>query len=140
MDPKALAEVLRIRTQIPEPASPDTESSSNQAKSSSAPYKLYYVHYIDYNKRLDEWVTIDRMRVDKIQPPSSSSNAASSSASVLANLQPNSANLSSHQQNSVSKNNIAKLNNSTHNHSSSSVGSIFLNLHLVCENNMHIFQ
>jgi len=31
------------------------------------------VHYIDYNKRLDEWVTIDRMKVDKVIPPSTSS-------------------------------------------------------------------
>ena len=30
---------------------------------------MYYVHYIDYNKRLDEWVTVERMRLDKIQPP-----------------------------------------------------------------------
>ncbi|XP_065661680.1 histone acetyltransferase KAT5 isoform X4 [Hydra vulgaris] len=29
----------------------------------------FYVHYIDYNKRLDEWVNIDRLDLTKIQPP-----------------------------------------------------------------------
>jgi histone acetyltransferase HTATIP len=41
--------------------------------------KLFYVHYIDYNKRLDEWVTIERMKIDKVQPPASSSSSASQS-------------------------------------------------------------
>lgn len=51
------------------------------------PVKLYYVHYIDYNKRLDEWVTIDRMRLDKIQAPvSSSSSSGASSAAALASF------------------------------------------------------
>ncbi|KAG8563638.1 hypothetical protein GDO81_016160 [Engystomops pustulosus] len=31
--------------------------------------KLYYVHYIDFNKRLDEWVTYDRLDLKKIQFP-----------------------------------------------------------------------
>ncbi|KAJ8266416.1 hypothetical protein GJAV_G00130180 [Gymnothorax javanicus] len=31
--------------------------------------KLYYVHYIDFNKRLDEWVTPDRLDVKKLQLP-----------------------------------------------------------------------
>ncbi len=44
-------------------------------------HKLYYVHYIDYNKRLDEWVTIERMKIEKVQPPASSSSAASQSNS-----------------------------------------------------------
>ncbi|PIK35414.1 putative histone acetyltransferase KAT5 isoform X2 [Apostichopus japonicus] len=30
----------------------------------------FYVHFIDYNKRLDEWVTIDRLDLTKLQPPS----------------------------------------------------------------------
>ena len=30
----------------------------------------YYVHYVDYNKRLDEWVTEDRLDVRRIEPPS----------------------------------------------------------------------
>ncbi|XP_065184499.1 histone acetyltransferase KAT5-like [Sycon ciliatum] len=29
----------------------------------------FYVHYIDYNKRLDEWVARDRLNLCKIQPP-----------------------------------------------------------------------
>ncbi|XP_066514761.1 histone acetyltransferase KAT5-like [Hoplias malabaricus] len=31
--------------------------------------KLFYVHYIDFNKRLDEWVTPDRLDVKKLQFP-----------------------------------------------------------------------
>ncbi|KAJ3589031.1 hypothetical protein NHX12_009879 [Muraenolepis orangiensis] len=31
--------------------------------------KLYYVHYIDFNKRLDEWVSPDRLDVKKLQLP-----------------------------------------------------------------------
>ncbi|XP_041657408.1 histone acetyltransferase KAT5 isoform X2 [Cheilinus undulatus] len=31
--------------------------------------KLYYVHYIDFNKRLDEWVTGDRLDLKKLQFP-----------------------------------------------------------------------
>uniref|UniRef100_A0A3B3WWM3 Histone acetyltransferase KAT5 n=1 Tax=Poecilia mexicana TaxID=48701 RepID=A0A3B3WWM3_9TELE len=31
--------------------------------------KLYYVHYIDFNKRLDEWVTTDRLDMKKLQFP-----------------------------------------------------------------------
>ncbi|XP_034034462.1 histone acetyltransferase KAT5-like [Thalassophryne amazonica] len=31
--------------------------------------KLYYVHYIDFNKRLDEWVTADRLDIKKLQFP-----------------------------------------------------------------------
>ncbi|XP_067348193.1 histone acetyltransferase KAT5 isoform X3 [Channa argus] len=31
--------------------------------------KLYYVHYIDFNKRLDEWVTVDRLDMKKLQFP-----------------------------------------------------------------------
>jgi len=30
---------------------------------------MYYVHYVDYNKRLDEWVTEDRLDTRKIEPP-----------------------------------------------------------------------
>ncbi|CAI5643795.1 unnamed protein product [Oreochromis niloticus] len=31
--------------------------------------KLYYVHYIDFNKRLDEWVTTERLDMKKLQFP-----------------------------------------------------------------------
>jgi len=54
-----LAEVLRIRMLEGDPYGPE---------STLLPKKLFYVHYIDYNKRLDEWVTIERMKLDKIQP------------------------------------------------------------------------
>ena len=30
----------------------------------------YYVHFVDYNKRLDEWVTEDRLDTRRIEPPS----------------------------------------------------------------------
>merc|ERR1719431_2384783 len=30
---------------------------------------MYYVHYVDYNKRLDEWVPEDRLDTRKIEPP-----------------------------------------------------------------------
>ncbi|XP_023234473.1 histone acetyltransferase KAT5-like [Centruroides sculpturatus] len=46
---EALAEVLSIKT------TKDGE--------------LYYIHYIDFNKRLDEWVTKDRLDLKKIQLP-----------------------------------------------------------------------
>jgi hypothetical protein len=38
--------------------------------------KRYYVHYVDWNKRLDEWVDIDRIDFDKIQPPKKVRNAS----------------------------------------------------------------
>ena len=33
--------------------------------------RQYYVHFVDYNKRLDEWVTEDRFDTRRIEPPSS---------------------------------------------------------------------
>ena len=30
---------------------------------------LYYVHYVDYNKRLDEWVSEERLDTRKVEPP-----------------------------------------------------------------------
>ena len=30
---------------------------------------MYYVHYVDDNKRLDEWVSEDRLDTRKIEPP-----------------------------------------------------------------------
>ena len=29
----------------------------------------YYVHFVDYNKRLDEWVNEDRLDTRKVEPP-----------------------------------------------------------------------
>lgn len=31
----------------------------------------YYVHYIDYNKRLDEWITVDQVDLTRIEAPKS---------------------------------------------------------------------
>ncbi|XP_053206407.1 histone acetyltransferase KAT5-like [Panonychus citri] len=38
-------------------------------KSGEIGENLYYVHFIDFNKRLDEWVTKDRMNLEKIHLP-----------------------------------------------------------------------
>ena len=46
-----MAEILSIRT---------TDGGVSQ----------YYVHFVDYNKRLDEWVTEDRLDTRRIEPPS----------------------------------------------------------------------
>lgn len=43
----------------------------------------YYVHYVDYNKRLDEWVTEDRLDTRKIEPPTGKEDK--SHANTLAN-------------------------------------------------------
>jgi len=52
----------------------------------------FYVHYIDYNKRLDEWVTLDRLNLEKIQPPKADekkkSNVTSSSQPTQSKLHP----------------------------------------------------
>ena len=45
---------------------------SKEVKSSTKgepPTKRFYVHYVEWNKRLDEWVDADRIDFDKIQPP-----------------------------------------------------------------------
>ena len=34
--------------------------------------RQYYIHFVDYNKRLDEWVSEDRLDTRRIEPPSSS--------------------------------------------------------------------
>ena len=38
------------------------QSSFSSSSSSSSNEKEFYVHYVNYNRRLDEWVTIDRLR------------------------------------------------------------------------------
>ncbi len=37
----------------------------------------FYIHYVNYNRRLDEWVKIDRMNIKELAPPSSSSSSSS---------------------------------------------------------------
>ena len=56
----ALAEILKITYD-------ENEKKTN-----------YYVHYIDYNKRLDEWVSTDRMRFDKVETKAQISSQTSS--------------------------------------------------------------
>lgn len=79
-----MAEVLKIKLVEPNQLSlfkqPLAQIEQALHEPNQPPVKLYYVHYIDYNKRLDEWVTIDRMRLDKIQAPVSSSSSGGSSA------------------------------------------------------------
>ncbi|UJR34073.1 hypothetical protein I4U23_021483 [Adineta vaga] len=38
----------------------------------------FYIHYINFNRRLDEWVTVDKMNLKELAPPSSSSSSSSS--------------------------------------------------------------
>jgi hypothetical protein len=80
---KALAEVLRIKV-IEPPQLPVNPLVSSKLNDPVKLIKHYYVHYIDYNKRLDEWVTIDRMNVEKIQAPNTSSSAANNAANAAA--------------------------------------------------------
>lgn len=92
-----LAEVLKtllvdpnqLHSYLKKPLNPsDTEKAQINL---TQPVRIYYVHYIDYNKRLDEWVTIDRMKLDKIQLPSSSisGHAHSQSSSHLSSISTN---------------------------------------------------
>lgn len=59
-DEWSTAEVIKIRGSLDPPS--DTPADSNDGTSSK---KLYYVHYVDTNKRLDCWVTEDRLDVSK---------------------------------------------------------------------------
>jgi histone acetyltransferase HTATIP len=114
----ALAEVLRIKIIEPhilsEMSSQFTSTMTEIDK--SKPVKLFYVHYIDYNKRLDEWVTIDRMNIEKIQAPPSTNTGShaglhgSSSSAHLAQNSPMNHN--------KSKKELAGLANNTNNNSS----------------------
>jgi len=38
----------------------------------------FYIHYVNFNRRLDEWVTVDKMNLTELAPPSSSSTSTSS--------------------------------------------------------------
>ncbi|XP_074598569.1 histone acetyltransferase Tip60 [Brevipalpus obovatus] len=44
--------------------------------------KLYYVHFIDFNKRLDEWVTKDRLNLSEMRLPANKHDGISTSKSV----------------------------------------------------------
>ncbi|XP_057315307.1 histone acetyltransferase KAT5-like isoform X1 [Hydractinia symbiolongicarpus] len=65
----------------------------------------FYVHYIDYNKRLDEWVSVDRLNLDKLQPPKIEEKKKSATSSQSQSLSKNQSkqNLSKNQQQSLSQ-------------------------------------
>ena len=63
------AEVISIRRA---PGSGAAQASADAGGSGGSEGEMqYYVHYVDYNKRLDEWVTEDRLDTRRIEPPTS---------------------------------------------------------------------
>ncbi|CAF1320486.1 unnamed protein product [Adineta steineri] len=40
----------------------------------------FYIHYVNYNRRLDEWVKTDRMNLKELVPPPSASSSSSSTS------------------------------------------------------------
>lgn len=84
-----MVEPQHLHLYLKKPLNPSDEENLLYNQSQSV--KIYYVHYIDYNKRLDEWVTIDRMKVEKIQMPSNisghgqSTNQLSNSSNISKN-------------------------------------------------------
>ncbi|XP_035686566.1 histone acetyltransferase KAT5-like [Branchiostoma floridae] len=48
----------------------------------------FYVHYIDFNKRLDEWVLPDRLRVEELQFPRKDQKTPQKQTSSAANSRP----------------------------------------------------
>ncbi|KAF6728797.1 Histone acetyltransferase KAT5 [Oryzias melastigma] len=63
---KAVASPFFVKTKNTEDEWPLAEILSLKEVSGR---KLFYVHYIDFNKRLDEWVTADRLDMKKLQFP-----------------------------------------------------------------------
>ena len=61
------AEVISIRTVNAKEGGEEGGGNSGNANGSVT---QYYVHFVDYNKRLDEWVTEDRLDTRRIEPPS----------------------------------------------------------------------
>ena len=41
--------------------------------------KQYYVHFLEYNKRLDEWVSEDRLNFSHVEPPKPKDNDSKTS-------------------------------------------------------------
>lgn len=105
-----MAEVLKIKLVEPHQLSlfkqPLAQIEQALNEPNQPPIKLYYVHYIDYNKRLDEWVTIDRMKLDKIQAPVSSSSSSSAAAATSSSGLGNSAH-------SASQSHLCNISNSS---------------------------
>jgi len=58
------AELIEERSSKKQSSSSSSSSSfsSSSSSSSSSSEKEFYVHYVNYNRRLDEWVTVDRLR------------------------------------------------------------------------------
>ena len=60
----AVMEGCRLPVKMKNPATGAEEWPKAEViaiRSSEAATSLYYVHYVDYNKRLDEWVSEDRL-------------------------------------------------------------------------------
>ena len=51
----------------------------------------FYIHYTNFNRRLDEWVTIEKMNLKELTPPSSSSSSSLSNhiSQEMPIIQPN---------------------------------------------------
>lgn len=45
----------------------------------------FYIHYVNYNRRLDEWVTVDKMNLKELAPPASSSSSSAATNSSSSN-------------------------------------------------------
>ena len=44
--------------------------------------KQYYVHFLEYNKRLDEWVSEDRLNFSHVEPPKPKDNDSKTSSNL----------------------------------------------------------
>jgi histone acetyltransferase HTATIP len=42
----------------------------------------FYIHYVNSNRRLDEWVTVDKMNLNELAPPNSSTSSSSTSNNI----------------------------------------------------------
>jgi histone acetyltransferase HTATIP len=48
----------------------------------------FYIHYVNFNRRLDEWVTVDKMNLKELAPPSSSTSSSSTSNNISQEITP----------------------------------------------------
>ena len=68
-DEWSTAEIIKIRSTStatpPETAAPDATSAAAGADAADSGKRLFYVHYVDFNKRLDCWVSEDRLDIAK---------------------------------------------------------------------------
>jgi len=64
-DEWSTAEIIKIRANADAAPSSGVPSDTEGAEVDDLNKKLYYVHYVDTNKRLDCWVTEDRLDVSK---------------------------------------------------------------------------